>query len=167
MQAMNTDPQPYYTAPRGSHPAPNSYYQPNGIDTHYTPRNPNEFGQTHRMHQPYYPQGPNAYNQPPVYMQNFVPPPQSMSPFPRIIRPPNDVSTGAPNFVPPASYLSHGNNNLQQQSTAYPTQYYRPTYHVPLNISEQILAAQLSNQPRPSINQQYKTSFYSSQSQGI
>ncbi|CAF3963728.1 unnamed protein product, partial [Adineta steineri] len=62
MQAMNTDQQPYYPAPSGPHPAPNGYYQPNGIDTHFTPRNPNGYGQAHRMHQPYYPQGPNAYN---------------------------------------------------------------------------------------------------------
>ncbi|CAF1064198.1 unnamed protein product [Adineta steineri] len=188
MQAMNTDQQPYYPAPSGPHPAPNGYYQPNETDTHFTPRNPNGYGQ-HRMHQPYYPQGPNAYNPQQVYMQSFVPPspfvhandPQSMTPFRLVVRPPNEVPTGAPNYMQPTSYLSYPNNNLQQQSTAYPTPYYRPPYHVPQNIPQQTSAAQLSNQTQlspsqyslpnnqqqtqPSINQQYGTSSQSSQSQ--
>ncbi|CAF4110304.1 unnamed protein product, partial [Adineta steineri] len=113
----------------------------------YTPKNPNGFEQTHRTHQPYYPQGPNAYNLQQVYMQSFVPPspfvhandPQSMSPFIRIVRPPNQVPTGAP--------------------------YYRPPYHVPQNIPQQTSAAQLSNQTQSSINEQYGTSSQSSQSQ--
>ncbi|CAF1090639.1 unnamed protein product [Adineta steineri] len=95
----------------------------------------------------YYPQGPNAYNLQQVYMQSFVPPspfvhandPQSMSPFIRIVRPPNQVPTGAP--------------------------YYRSPYHMPQNIPQQTLAAQLSNQTQSSINQQYGTSSQSSQSQ--
>ncbi|CAF3707843.1 unnamed protein product [Adineta steineri] len=188
MQAMNTDQPPYYPAPSGPHPAPNGYYQTNGIDTHFTPRNPNGYGQ-HRMHQPYYAQGPNAYNPQQVYMQSFVPPspfvhandPQSMTPFRLVVRPPNEVPTGAPNYMQPTSYLSYPNNNLQQQSTAYPTPYYRPPYHVPQNIPQQTSAAQLSNQTQlspsqytlpnnqqqtqSSINQQYGTSSQSSQSQ--
>ncbi|CAF1085025.1 unnamed protein product [Adineta steineri] len=91
--------------------------------------------------------GPNAYNLQQVYMQSFVPPSpfvhandlQSMSPFIRIVRPPNQVPTGAP--------------------------YYRPPYHMPQNIPQQTSAAQLSNQTQSSINEQYGTSFQSSQSQ--
>ncbi|CAF1084990.1 unnamed protein product [Adineta steineri] len=139
-----------------------------------TSRNPNRFGQAHRMHQPYVnPQGRNADNQQPVYMQSFVPPspfihandPQSMTPFRLVVRPPNEVPTGAPTYMQRASYLSYPNNNLQQQSTAYPTPYYRPPYHVPQNIPQQTSTTQLSNQTQPSINQQYGTSSQSSQSQ--
>ncbi|CAF1064215.1 unnamed protein product [Adineta steineri] len=88
-----------------------------------------------------------------------------MTPFRLVVRPPNEVPTGAPNYMQPTSYLSYPNNNLQQQSTAYPTPYYRPPYHVPQNIPQQTSVAQLSNQTQPSINQQYETSSQSSQSQ--
>ncbi|CAF1200150.1 unnamed protein product [Adineta steineri] len=142
-------------------------------EINYTSKDPNGLEQTHCMHQPYYPQGPNAYNPQQVYMQSFVPPstfvhandPQSMTLFRLVVRPPNEVSTGAPNYMQPASYLSYPNNNLQQQSPAHPTSYYRPPYHVSQNIPQQTSTARLSNQTQPSINQQYETSSQSSQSQ--
>ncbi|CAF1002788.1 unnamed protein product [Adineta steineri] len=141
--------------------------------SNYTPKNPYGFEQTHRTHQPYVnPQGRNADNQQPVYMQSFVPPspfihandPQSMTPFRLVVRPPNEIPIGAPNYMQPTSYLSYPNNNLQQQSTAYPTPHYRPPYHVPQNIPQQTSTTQLSNQTQPSINEQYGTSSQSSQS---
>ncbi|CAF1002808.1 unnamed protein product [Adineta steineri] len=131
MQTMNIDQLPYYPVPTGPHPPPNGYYQLNG------------FEETHRMYQPF-------------YNQTLVPPPQLMNPFLAIVRPPNEISTGIPNYMPPTSHLSYGNNNLQQQPTAYPRQYYHPPYHMPQNIPQQI---------QPSLNQQYGTSSQSPQLQ--
>ncbi|CAF4097530.1 unnamed protein product, partial [Adineta steineri] len=132
MQTINIDQLPYY-------PAPNGYYQRHG------------FEETHRMYPPFYnSQGHHAYN------QTLVPPPQLMNPFIAIVRPPNEISTGIPNYMPPTSHLPYGNNNLQQQLTAYPRQYYHPPYHMPQNIPQQ---TQLS------INQQYGTSSQSPQLQ--
>ncbi|CAF4110289.1 unnamed protein product, partial [Adineta steineri] len=131
MQTMNIDQLPYYPALAGAHPAPIGYYQRHG------------FEETHRMYQPF-------------YNQTLVPPPQLMNPFITIVRPPNEISTGIPNYMPPTSHLPYGNNNLQQQLTAYPRQYYHPPYHMPQNIPQQI---------QPSINQQYGISSQSPQLQ--